>query len=758
MSTDLLTQLAEYGRDSREQRQSVDLAEVLAKGEAVRSLPLPEPLEPGVRTGRRWWAAVAAAVIVLLLVGGAAWLARTGDEAEPADQPTVTTSPPEESTVTTSPSEESTVTTEVSDDSVAETTSAAGAGLVAPGSWTVLATSSGSDSAGSLAGRADDVRSWPGVLDVVVIDSGAAWRDVVGLQEDCTDPDSVPCGAGLAALTVVSQMQQTAMRFESDFGMNAVTAIEAPRASFAGYVDAAIENASPVPLEFDPAGLGTEIPLAGPSVPVSGPVCDDVDVRAVIRIVVDGFEIDACTAIYDEALVLEVAGGGGTGFEIGDLLVDRAGTRSVLFDPGPFGGREVYAMAGLPLDAAIVTAGLADGSVVWQRPLAGMALFVEGSQGKLVTPFSLLDARGDEIARIDFAEGSALLTDLRIDPNAVASPPAGLPTPLELTLYDVAFAGGLPLVQAGGGIWGVVGDEDGLVRLDPGSGETSEAAPIGAVDLTATEDAVWALTAQEGTFAAVVSRIDAATGTISHTYEFPGEAAWGRRLAVAGGAVWVSYVGGIGRIDIATGAVQTVPVGGPESVWWVGEVDDALWAHRPGSTLRRVNLVTMEIETFASGEGDTDPGAVLAGDAIWVVDLEGIVSRFDLDSLASSGRVDVGGGNGWGVYADGGVWVPHGPQGTVTRIDASTGDVTDVIEVGDEVGWTVATEDAVWVQLVTPVPDGIEAPGTVARIDTESRQVTDVAETGSGGWLSVVDGAVWVLGGDTTTRILPDAS
>ena len=69
----------------------------------------------------------------------------------------------------------------------------------------------------------------------------------------------------------------------------------------------------------------------------------------------------------------------------------------------------------------------------------------------------------------------------------------------------------------------------------------------------------------------------------------------------------------------------------------------------------------------------------------------------------------------------------------------------------------VATDDAVWVQLFTPVTDAMEALGTVARIDTAGRQVTHIVETGSGGWLSVLSGAVWVTGGDTTTRIVSSA-
>ena len=75
MSTDLRTQLAEYGRYHRTEQQPVDLAEIVAAGDVVAGVPLLTPHRPVEGTHRRGvWAASTAAAAALLLIGGVAWL------------------------------------------------------------------------------------------------------------------------------------------------------------------------------------------------------------------------------------------------------------------------------------------------------------------------------------------------------------------------------------------------------------------------------------------------------------------------------------------------------------------------------------------------------------------------------------------------------------------------------------------------------------------------------------------------------------
>ena len=119
MKTDIQAQLAEYGRFHRDEQRPVDLAEITRDRPAVRVVP-PSNKEPKLlRRGRRLTGtaavrrgghgpvrplrhleprsrdrrvALAAAAVMVAAVGGIAWLfSISGDDVDPADQPTVTT-------------------------------------------------------------------------------------------------------------------------------------------------------------------------------------------------------------------------------------------------------------------------------------------------------------------------------------------------------------------------------------------------------------------------------------------------------------------------------------------------------------------------------------------------------------------------------------------------------------------------------------------------------------------------------------------
>ncbi len=166
---------------------------------------------------------------------------------------------------------------------------------------------------------------------------------------------------------------------------------------------------------------------------------------------VDGFGVVAGVGFDSDGLGMVLETGGGTGFSINDLLVDGFGNGGAIavLDAfteleSPIGPRRIYAVAGLPIDAAVVTLELADGTRVWQRPVGGMALFVDkiGSMperfvdyydhGGAVDPDELeelgparplvvLDRNGAEIMRIkDARHGRTLVTDLRFDPDAIS--------------------------------------------------------------------------------------------------------------------------------------------------------------------------------------------------------------------------------------------------------------------------------------------------------------------------------------------------
>lgn len=93
MSTDLLTQLAEYGRYHRDEQHPVTSHDLLSALEGAA--PAPDQTIPTISIASspppRWrpvWAIVAAVSVMLLLIGGAAVLPRLQSPAETAAQPT----------------------------------------------------------------------------------------------------------------------------------------------------------------------------------------------------------------------------------------------------------------------------------------------------------------------------------------------------------------------------------------------------------------------------------------------------------------------------------------------------------------------------------------------------------------------------------------------------------------------------------------------------------------------------------------------
>lgn len=383
--------------------------------------------------------AIVAAAVVLVLIGGLALLINNSDETQPAD--TVVTTTPGDLVLPTA------------------------GGVLGPGSWSVAATFPGvSLSPDQVAEMVKQVMTWPGVLDVSGVPDQAAWRQFTGIVADCDDGEVLPpCRPGVVVLATTPWMARVAERLETEFGMEAITSFDVERAFVQGYIDAALERTSPAVLEFDPSAFGTEQSLTGPVTEVDGEVCDTCDV--VVGTEVDGYVVVAGLEFMSDSLGIDVPGGGGgfsdgyvvvAGIEFGtfaasEFMVDgfgRGGAIAVLNGftelDAVIGPRRIYALAGLPLDAAVVTFELVDGTRVWQHPVGGMALFVDkvGSmpagfvdyydQGgavdpdeleelSLANPLVVLDREGVAIMRIeDAGHGRSLVTDLRFDPDAIS--------------------------------------------------------------------------------------------------------------------------------------------------------------------------------------------------------------------------------------------------------------------------------------------------------------------------------------------------
>jgi len=396
-------------------QETIDWAEIVALLDS-------DALTPQVprRSPRRGiWVAVAAVIVTLLIVGVIPLL--RSDDPPPADTVVTTT--------------------------LLESLVADPVGIVGPGSWTVAATFP-SDSPKQMAEVVTEVQEWPGVFGVTAVSTPESWFQITGLAPGCGGATGPPaCAAGIAVLTTSPWIAPTAERLNAQFSMQVTTVTDIPGEFWAGYVERV--SSSQVALAFDPGALGTEQPLNGPIFEVSGEVCDGDDCDVVVENEVDGFPVVAGTQFSSGGVGIIDLPTGGTGFSINDLLVDGLGNGGAIavLDAftqleSPIGPRRIYAVAGLPLDAAVVTMELADGTSVWQRPVGGMALFVDkvGSMPERFVdyydqdgidpdeleelgparPLVVLDRDGNEIMRIeDTGRGVSLVTDLRFAPDAV---------------------------------------------------------------------------------------------------------------------------------------------------------------------------------------------------------------------------------------------------------------------------------------------------------------------------------------------------
>ncbi|HEY7627335.1 MAG TPA: hypothetical protein VH761_09710, partial [Ilumatobacteraceae bacterium] len=247
---------------------------------------------------------------------------------------------------------------------------------IEPGLWTVAATfPAGASARVPVENVIEQVRVWDGVLDLAATEDLPAWRNLTGLTSECAEDERTPpCGPGIAILTLSSSMRPTALRLKSEFGMNVLTVLDVPGQFVHGYLDAAVESASPVALEFDPSEFGLEQPLRGPLLD-SDPLCrpEGCDVAVAVEtegvLLKGGLQLSAGES--DDVVGFHIDGAGRP-FSVVELLIDRDKGAGVLAElRASAGGRRAYGLAFLPLEAALVRFELADGSPIWQRPLAG---------------------------------------------------------------------------------------------------------------------------------------------------------------------------------------------------------------------------------------------------------------------------------------------------------------------------------------------------------------------------------------------------
>ncbi len=775
MSDTLATQINVLFTAVDEIQQPVDVSEILHTAGPIRPIDYPQPSrpEPPTPRSRTWLVAVAAAVVILVLVGGVAWLARAGPD-DIIDQPTTTVP-----TTTVAP---------VSGVN----------GVLGPGAWSVAATFVDPDVGPEvMASMVDEVRSWPGVIEVATAPDESAWRQLTGLESGCRDADvAPPCGAGVVVFATSQSMVQSAFRLESEFGMTTVTPADVPIGFVEGYLDAAVESASAVSLEFDPSSLGVEQPLSGPfrdyepEISICSGPCD-----LAVEVEVDGVVARTGIAVRGrDSVEIEF---GFTGYDESALLTDRFGRGGVLTVLNSVvERRRVFQFAALPLAAALVTFERADGSTVWQRPLAGMALIIDapGSGGggefssdQSAGPFLVLDAAGTEIMRIVDTPDGPLIEDHRVTaalPPATDPPEGAASGPIAEVVKVVTpdgpggIATGWPggnrrFIETGHAVWfsGTHPDDprngsNNIFRIDTISAQFERIRVDRSVwEMEPTADSLWVLLADfNQRDASLLSRIELESGTITDIIESPVEKG---DIIVADGGLWVTAwddggneTEGIYRIDLATHRIETVSDddGGGG---WVGEINGGLWHYAEFDGLMRIDLDTKTLEHYPEAAACCQAVASLLGDAIWLSGVGMPVIRFDLETREITDELDLGqtanSGSYGGVFSDGAIWFFTGDVDTVTRIDAATVEVTDVIPVAASPRQLLVVGDSLWVAHVGE----FVTRGSVTRIDTATRTITEVIELEGDREAPIQmiesNGFIWVTQEDgTITRITPN--
>ncbi|HCO02110.1 MAG TPA: hypothetical protein DIT48_01860, partial [Actinobacteria bacterium] len=218
----------------------------------------------------------------------------------------------------------------------------------------------------------------------------------------------------------------------------------------------------------------------------------------------------------------------------------------------------------------------------------------------------------------------------------------------------------VPAVDVGGEVWGR--NATTFSRIDVHTNRVTEVSisSIGIGGVTADAGSIWvARGGFPGGAPPAILRIDAASGRLRRTFTLssgPQTGVAGRDIAVTDGAVWyVDESGGLGRVDIATGAVTTVPT--------------------------------------------TANGGVAAGDGfLWVLDAEQrTVIQIDPSQESVVHRYRVGAGPGPMAANAQGLWILNHDDGTVSHIDPVQAKVVATIPVGVGPLGIAADGTAVWV-------------------------------------------------------------
>jgi streptogramin lyase len=216
-------------------------------------------------------------------------------------------------------------------------------------------------------------------------------------------------------------------------------------------------------------------------------------------------------------------------------------------------------------------------------------------------------------------------------------------------------------------------------------------------------------------------------------------------VALAGGSAWVAVVGGVRKVDRATGEVDgLVPIDdvvclamdvGFDSLWAGGCETHRLIRIEPKTGLLFTPPIDLPIRAIQA------ESSIAAGEGgVWLVSVDHELVRVDpITNRAERDTWPLPDGAGAARAGLGSVWVTVTPTDTLLRISPSDPKTSLAIKVGDGPRFLAIGEDAVWVMN--------QGAGSVSRVDRSGAVVASipVSETPiRGGDIAVGGGSVWV--------------
>lgn len=225
-----------------------------------------------------------------------------------------------------------------------------------------------------------------------------------------------------------------------------------------------------------------------------------------------------------------------------------------------------------------------------------------------------------------------------------------------------------------------------VIRIDGRTGRIYRAIPVGTglVAIEAGDEALWALSAGDGT----IAKIDAVSDEVLETISVEGVPAAGAAVPGLDG-VWVvnarnGQIIEVNKRDFGAGHSQSVfAVGSPPTLLTAGPTSltlgqDAAWIAIPagsGNSTRLVRISLSSKQPTAIAEGGRRPSQLaLGGGSLWLGDREGAVRRLDPTTLQTLAEVNVGGVVAGMVWTDDALWVSacDAAGGLIAVVDSTT--------------------------------------------------------------------------------------